>query len=336
MLHSTRRRLFAVAALVVGSGLLPRKSAAQERVTTPAGRAIVTVGSWRISTWGVTATATPTDDSVRMRSAQLPSATERDRRGGGAELTLEYVYNRPPDRAWEMKLVVSEQRGGLARLAGGGSTAVIAADGVEIARLEVDRNDGATWDPRSRFGPQLERLDSIETLSAALLLDGQTLPIFEFHPAETKRALSVMEIEAGRSGRAALNRNTTPFAQEPGAQAGGQRCFITAACCETIGLDDDCFELKALRRFRDDVLARLEGGTAEIATYYRVAPAILDEMARRGERDRLLAFYFSHVLPSAALAGLGAVRLTRSLYRDMMRRLAARYLQPAATNSLCR
>ena len=36
-------------------------------------------------------------------------------------------------------------------------------------------------------------------------------------------------------------------------------CFITTACCEALGLDDDCFELRTLRRYRDQVLAKTAG-----------------------------------------------------------------------------
>ncbi len=45
-------------------------------------------------------------------------------------------------------------------------------------------------------------------------------------------------------------------------------CFITTACCEVLGLDDDCFELRTLRRYRDQVLAARPGGDADIARYY--------------------------------------------------------------------
>ena len=38
-------------------------------------------------------------------------------------------------------------------------------------------------------------------------------------------------------------------------------CFITTACCETLGLADDCFELRTLRRYRDEVLAKQPGGS---------------------------------------------------------------------------
>src|SRR3954470_9525489 len=48
-----------------------------------------------------------------------------------------------------------------------------------------------------------------------------------------------------------------------------QECFITTACCELLGLPDNCFELRLLRRYRDRVLARLPGGREKIALYYR-------------------------------------------------------------------
>jgi hypothetical protein len=55
-------------------------------------------------------------------------------------------------------------------------------------------------------------------------------------------------------------------------------CFITTACCETLGLSDDCFELRTLRRYRDTVLAKRPGGGYR--TYYQPAP-ILARLPRR-------------------------------------------------------
>src|SRR6476646_10620356 len=37
-------------------------------------------------------------------------------------------------------------------------------------------------------------------------------------------------------------------------------CFLTTACCEVLGLSDDCFELRTLRRYRDRVLIAMPGG----------------------------------------------------------------------------
>lgn len=109
-------------------------------------------------------------------------------------------------------------------------------------------------------------------------------------------------------------------------------CFITSACCEAVGLNDDCFELRALRRYRDEVLAKRPGGAGEIAAYYALAPLILAQLPREG-RKRLLAFlYARYILPSALAAGLGLNALAYWLYAAMLRELASTFA-PEAMNT---
>jgi hypothetical protein len=101
-----------------------------------------------------------------------------------------------------------------------------------------------------------------------------------------------------------------------------QGCFITSACCEALGLGDDCFELRALRRYRDDVLAQEPGGADAIAAYYALAPSILARLPREGRKRLLLFIYACYVLPSAVAATLGLNALAYRLYRRMLRDLA--------------
>lgn len=103
-------------------------------------------------------------------------------------------------------------------------------------------------------------------------------------------------------------------------------CFFTEASCNWVGLSDDCFELSALRRFRDGPLAAAPGGAEDIARYYRNAPLILDEMYRRNEDHRLVRLYATGILPSALAAHLGFNRIAYATYRRMMQRLETRYL----------
>lgn len=107
-------------------------------------------------------------------------------------------------------------------------------------------------------------------------------------------------------------------AKPAGAPSQSSQCFLTTACCELVGLDDDCFELTALRRFRDQVMLADAAGRRDVAQYYKTAPVILTEMRRRGETERLRGLYFGFVLPCAILATLGFERLTRRLYSRMM------------------
>ena len=99
-------------------------------------------------------------------------------------------------------------------------------------------------------------------------------------------------------------------------------CFITSACCEVLGLGDDCFELRSLRDYRDRVLVRTPGGAADIALYYALAPEILRAMPAEIRRARLSAVYLRYILPAAIAASLGLPTLAHRLYRAMMRDLA--------------
>ncbi len=100
-----------------------------------------------------------------------------------------------------------------------------------------------------------------------------------------------------------------------------QSCFLTTACCDVLGLGDDCFELRTLRRYRDDVLANTPEGSAAIAAYYRIAPTVLARLEQGDLVRQLLPIYARFVLPSAIAARLGLNRLAFRLYRRMMRDL---------------
>ncbi|MEM6909431.1 MAG: CFI-box-CTERM domain-containing protein [Pseudomonadota bacterium] len=96
-------------------------------------------------------------------------------------------------------------------------------------------------------------------------------------------------------------------------------CFLTTAAVETIGLDDDCWELQTLRRFRDNWLADQTDGAADIARYYEYAPTIADGL--REHPRKLAQLYFTGILPSALAAKFGLNRMARAIYSHHMRAL---------------
>jgi hypothetical protein len=103
-------------------------------------------------------------------------------------------------------------------------------------------------------------------------------------------------------------------------------CFLTTACVSHAGLDDRCFELQALREFRDGVLAHLPSGRADIASYYAKAPAIVAKMLAAPQPAREFArLYALYIFPSALAARLGLGELTRRIYTRMMTDLSARF-----------
>lgn len=92
-------------------------------------------------------------------------------------------------------------------------------------------------------------------------------------------------------------------------------CFLTTAACAAVGLPDDCWELRQLRRFRDGWLAARPEGPAQIAAYYRAAPAI----AARLSRAEGIALYRRVILPCALLIRAGFMESAHHRYAAMMR-----------------
>jgi len=114
--------------------------------------------------------------------------------------------------------------------------------------------------------------------------------------------------------------------------ASPEGCFITTACCEGLGLDDDCFELRTLRRYRDTVLAKQPGGADAIACYYALAPAILARLraAPSNPAHVLLSVYARFVLPAALAAKFGLNALAYRLYVRMLNELADPHMATGA------
>lgn len=101
-------------------------------------------------------------------------------------------------------------------------------------------------------------------------------------------------------------------------------CFITSACCDVLGLDDNCFELRSLRRYRDEILAKQTGGAEAIARYYAAAPRILARLPAKTRNARLLSVYARFVLPAAIAARLGLNALAHRRYVRMLDELSAK------------
>jgi hypothetical protein len=99
-------------------------------------------------------------------------------------------------------------------------------------------------------------------------------------------------------------------------------CFITTACCEALGLADDCFELRTLRRYRDEVLAKHPGGAADIAAYYALAPLILARLPQEERKAHLCGLYARYILPASLAARLRLDALAYELYLAMLEQLA--------------
>lgn len=104
-------------------------------------------------------------------------------------------------------------------------------------------------------------------------------------------------------------------------------CYLTTATVEAIGLRDDCWELEALRAFRDGAVQNMLGGDALIAKYYGEAPYIVTRINARHDAPLIWCkFYVLHIFPAALSARLGLYGLALKIYKR-----AIRYLERLAS-----
>ncbi len=76
---------------------------------------------------------------------------------------------------------------------------------------------------------------------------------------------------------------------------GSGGCFMTTACCEFMGLSDDCYELTTMRKFRDEYLVNKNYGKQLIATYYSRAPKIVDRINAMECKEKIYRYIYSQI-----------------------------------------
>ena len=73
-------------------------------------------------------------------------------------------------------------------------------------------------------------------------------------------------------------------------------CYITTAVCESLGKTDDCYELTALRNYRDDYLMNTDCGEEIVKKYYDIAPTIVKHIDKRADRREIYEGIWNHYL----------------------------------------
>ena len=159
-----------------------------------------------------------------------------------------------------------------------------------------------------------------EMLTVSLVAGGQVFSIFRVEGKQFRSFAEASLVAAMDKAKAQDASSPCTFLDDYDPdQLWTEGCFLTTACCTLIGLPDDCWELQALRHFRDSYLRQQAGGAQEIARYYSMAPAIARALAGSVDgRRRLLGLYWRVIVPAALLARLGLNRLAHRLYRRMM------------------
>lgn len=104
-------------------------------------------------------------------------------------------------------------------------------------------------------------------------------------------------------------------------------CYITTAVCESLGKEDDCYELNILREYRDTYLRSTEDGEKIVNAYYDIAPSIVKRINKRGNRAEIYReIYTQYLSPCIRLLEEDKKEECKEIYSDMVLGLEAEYL----------
>ena len=95
-------------------------------------------------------------------------------------------------------------------------------------------------------------------------------------------------------------------------------CFLTSACVEYLGKEDDCEELTKLRAFRDNYLRKQEDGEELIKEYYQVAPLIVEKINSSSEKEKYYEYIYSNIIKCLKLIEVSDNEGTLKIYKDMV------------------
>ena len=109
-------------------------------------------------------------------------------------------------------------------------------------------------------------------------------------------------------------------------QSSSSGCFLTSACVSARGLPDDCYELQTLRNYRNNWLAKVEGGLAAISHYYVVAPKIVAAIDKLADRNDIYEMIYNKMVkPCVAFIEQEKYQDAFELYKGMTLQLANEY-----------
>lgn len=105
-------------------------------------------------------------------------------------------------------------------------------------------------------------------------------------------------------------------------------CYLTSACVHSVGLPDDCVELKTLRGFRDSYMKQSEEMRGDIAQYYSTAPKIVEKINQDNNSINIWKrIYEELVKPSVEYIKIGKYENAYLLYKEYALQLESVFLK---------
>lgn len=106
----------------------------------------------------------------------------------------------------------------------------------------------------------------------------------------------------------------------------GSGCYVTTACVEHMGLQDNCEELEILRYYRDVLVEQDENFRKEVLDYYRKAPIIVQKILQSPNKDNQLSHLYKDLVQKCVfLLKEGHLQEAKDHYMSVYHRLLEQY-----------
>lgn len=105
------------------------------------------------------------------------------------------------------------------------------------------------------------------------------------------------------------------------------QCFISVACIKAKGLPSDCYELRILRKFRDEYVKNLFDGNEIVENYYDIASTIVNKINELPNTNEIFQdIYTDLVLESVFLIENNKNQQAFFYFKEFIDNLKKKYL----------
>ncbi|MBO5207872.1 MAG: hypothetical protein J6B68_00855 [Lachnospiraceae bacterium] len=104
-------------------------------------------------------------------------------------------------------------------------------------------------------------------------------------------------------------------------------CYVTTAVCKALHKPQNCPELIALKKYRDEYLLHQEGGEQVVREYYNIAPTIVKRIDKDSASEEKYQYLWEHYLKfCVAMIEAGQFEECREKYEEMVEELRKQYI----------
>lgn len=109
-------------------------------------------------------------------------------------------------------------------------------------------------------------------------------------------------------------------------------CYLTSACMKQFSdqFDDNCYELRVLRWFRDNFVSKID-----IKKYYESAPVIVNNINQDPNSRLVYDYIYENIInPCLDAIEIGDYELAYSIYRNNVKLLTDNFIEKGSTKKL--